>query len=84
MSIAERVLHRRPPMEARAVCPADHFEFSPRFTDGKCPLCGWLPFGGPVTLPWSARIDRFWVMLGALALVSIAMSVLVVLAYMRH
>src|SRR5438034_3892618 len=42
MSIAQRLLPlHRPRAEQRTVCPNDRLLFSPRYTDGVCPLCGW-------------------------------------------
>ena len=67
----------------KAHCPIDDWDFEPRFTDGRCPLCGWRPPGPPVTAPRVARIDWFWPMVALLAVVSVVMGVLVLVAYGR-
>jgi hypothetical protein len=69
--------------EARAICPTDHWAFRPRYTDGRCPLCGWEPPGVIVRLPMSRRIDTFGWMSMALGAVSLIMLLLVLLIYMR-
>ena len=69
--------------EARAICPTDSWAFRPRYTDGRCPLCGWEPPGVIVRLPLSRQIDAFaWTTI-ALALVSVLMLVVVLLVYTR-
>ena len=83
-TIAQRLLPlRRAHPDLRAICPNDRFDFSPRYTDGVCPLCGWHPEEVDTTPPLIARIDRFWIAVGALVVTSIVMGVLVVLAYGR-
>src|SRR5207247_2218819 len=42
---------------AVATCPLDRWTFTPVYTDGECPLCGWQPPGIDATAPWFARID---------------------------
>ena len=65
----------------RARCPLDEWEFDARYTDGVCPLCGWRPPGAPVPAPRAARIDWFWPALAAMAVASVLMGVLVLIAY---
>ena len=74
------ILERAP--EARATCPNDGWTFAPRYTDGRCPLCGWES-DVDVTPPPFAQVDWFWPALIALGVVSVLMGVLVVLAYTR-
>jgi hypothetical protein len=63
----------------RARCPNDDFEFRPYFTEGVCPLCDWsVP--GEVARPWTHTADWAWLMFGALLLVSIAMTIVVLVA----
>ena len=76
-------MSRRQPPEKRAWCPVDDWAFSPRYTDGVCPLCGWRPEGTRAEAPWLATIDWFWPAVGALLVVSVLMGVLVVIAYNR-
>ncbi len=64
-------------------CPADDWEFRPRFTDGACPLCGWRPPGVVDETPLIARIDWFLVALVVLVAVSAVMAVLVGRAWTR-
>ena len=64
-SVKERVLGTGDGVRVR--CEFDDWEFSPRFTDGVCPLCGWRPEGiveGPSLVE---RMDWFLVMLGKAA-----------------
>jgi hypothetical protein len=69
--------------EARAICPVDSWPFRPRYTEGRCPLCGWEPPGTVVRLPLSRRIDTFgWMVMWLLA-VSVVMAVLVAMMYTR-
>jgi hypothetical protein len=62
--------------EVWAHCPADAFEFRPRYTDGACPICGW-PAPDVPPAPWSLRMDWFWPLVATLAVVSIVMGMLV-------
>lgn len=64
-------------------CPEDRFWFRPRYTAGECPLCGEAAPGGAPPPPLLARIDRSWLGVGTLALVSVAMAILVLLMYFR-
>jgi hypothetical protein len=67
--------------EGYVLCPEDAFWFRPAYTDGKCPLCGEVAPGGAPTPPLLARLDRAWLGLAALALVSVGMSALVLVMY---
>ncbi len=69
--------------DVKAICPSDSWVFRPRYTDGRCPLCGWEPPGAVVRLPLSRRVDRFGWMAIALLLVSVLMALLVSLVYAR-
>ena len=69
--------------EASAICPVDSWAFRPRYTDGRCPLCGWEPPGTVVRLPLSRRVDTFGWTTIALGLVSVLMLVVVLLVYTR-
>lgn len=64
-------------------CSVDGFWFRPAYTDGRCPLCGDVVPGGAPPPPLLARVDRAWLGLAALALVSMAMSALVLLMYFK-
>ena len=65
-----------------AHCPVDDWDFSPNFTDGHCPLCGYRP-PGDLPTPQTRRIDWFWPLAGAMLSISVLMAVLVVVAYNR-
>lgn len=61
----------------RAYCDLDSWSFDPRYTDGKCPICGWVAPGAPTAPLWLVLARRFeWEMAGLVAL----MAVLAVLA----
>jgi hypothetical protein len=63
-------------------CPEDRFWFRPSYTEGKCPLCGEVAPGGasPSRL---AGIDRSWLGVGGLALLSLGMLALVLFMYFK-
>lgn len=67
--------------EGYAFCSRDGFWFRPRYTEGRCPLCGDVAPGGAPSPPLLATIDRSWLGLASLALVSVAMSALVLFMY---
>ena len=67
----------------RVRCAFDDWEFSPRYTDGVCPLCGWRPEGVAETLPLVQRLDWFLVTLVVVLVASILMGILVIRAYMQ-
>jgi hypothetical protein len=67
----------------RVRCEFDDWEFSPRFTDGVCPLCGWRPEGIVEETPLVQRLDWFMVMLVAVVIASIVMGILVIHAYLE-
>lgn len=65
----------------RAMCPVDHWEFKPLYTEGACPLCGWAPPAFTYRPPLLHRLEWFWVGLASMALVSIVMLIVVLNAY---
>jgi len=69
--------------EIRSTCPVDDWTFTPRYTDGVCPLCGYQPPGVDAGNGWPGPIDWFWPILGTLVVASLAMAVLVIVAYNR-
>jgi hypothetical protein len=81
---AGRLLARpRARRDGYAFCPEDGYWFSPRYTEGKCPLCGKVAPGGAPPRPLLARIDRSWLELGVLVLESLGMMALVLLMYFK-
>jgi hypothetical protein len=54
---------------ARVRCDADAWSFDPRYTQGRCPICGWEPEGAPRAPRWLAFANRMdWQMIGLWAL----------------
>jgi hypothetical protein len=47
---AKAVARQRAPV--RAYCELDKWSFDPRYTDGRCPICGWVPPGAPSAPAW--------------------------------
>ena len=66
---------------ATLTCPNDNWTFTPKYTDGVCPLCGWKPSDLEFSPPFAARVDWFWPSMIFMLVASVAMGVLVVLAY---
>ena len=58
--------HSKPRMRGRlAHCEADSWNFDPRYTQGKCPICGWAPPGAPDAPMWLKVANRMdWEMFG--------------------
>ena len=53
------------PRPGRAFCEADQWSFDPRYTQGRCPICGWQPPGAAAAPAWLALANRLdWEMLG--------------------
>jgi hypothetical protein len=51
--------------QARAFCVADQWSFDPRYTQGRCPICGWRADRAPTAPRWLALANRLdWEMLG--------------------
>ncbi|HET7420547.1 MAG TPA: hypothetical protein VFL27_09220 [Candidatus Dormibacteraeota bacterium] len=51
----------------RAYCEADRWSFDPRYTQGRCPVCGWRPEGAAPAPTWLAIANRVdWEVLGLL------------------
>jgi hypothetical protein len=70
--IAWKGLRRRPPTVARAYCELDRWSFDPRYTQGRCPICGWAPEGAPTYPRWLVLANRIdWELFGLLVLVDV-------------
>jgi hypothetical protein len=74
---------RRADARARAICPVDSWTFTPLYTNGSCPLCGWKPEGYAYAPPALAPYDRYWGALAGIAGVSVVMCIAVLVAYTR-
>jgi hypothetical protein len=61
---------RRPGRRAaRAYCELDQWAFDPRYTQGRCPICGWAPEGAPTVPAWMGLAQRIdWELFGLLML----------------
>jgi len=60
---------RRLQRHFRAYCELDRWSFDPRYTNGRCPICGWAPDGAPTAPAWlmlARRVD--WEIFGLLVL----------------
>lgn len=56
----------------RAFCAADQWSFDPRYTLGRCPICGWRAEGAPTAPRWLALVNRLdWQMWGLFLLVDV-------------
>jgi hypothetical protein len=60
---------RRPP---RAFCELDGWSFDPRYTEGRCPICGWVAPGAPEAPWWLVLARRFeWEIAGLVVLMAV-------------
>lgn len=62
-------LWRSPRESNRAYCELDKWSFDPRYTNGRCPICGWAPAGAPTAPVWlmvARKVD--WQLFGLFAL----------------
>jgi hypothetical protein len=75
------ILHRRANARAKAICPVDSRAFTPLYTNGECPLCGWKPDAYTYRAPLFAPYDRYWGALGGIVALSAVMAIVVVIAY---
>ena len=61
---------RRKP--SRAFCELDGWSFDPRYTEGRCPICGWVAPGAPEAPWWMILARRFeWEMAGLVLLLAV-------------
>lgn len=71
---------RRADGRARAICPNDAWAFTPLYTDGACPLCGWVPDGYVYSPPFLTPYERYWGGMAGIAAMSVVMCITVVVA----
>ncbi len=74
---------RRADARARAICPVNSWAFSPLYSNGRCPLCGWAPEGYAYAPPLLTPYERYWGMLAGIGAVSLVMCIAVLVAYLR-
>ena len=59
----------------RAHCEVDDWTFDPRYTQGRCLICGWVPEGAPAAPRWLALVNRLdWDMLGLFLLADVLVA----------
>lgn len=64
-----------------AYCEADRWSFDPRYTQGRCPICGWAPEGAPRAPRWLALANRVdWDIVGLLLLTDVLVLVGLIVA----
>lgn len=80
IAMLREMRQRRADRVARAICPGDSWAFTPLYTGGHCPLCGWTPEGYVHTPPPLTRYDRYWAGMAAIAAISVLMLIVVVVA----
>jgi hypothetical protein len=79
--IALNRLRRTRPAAARAYCELDRWSFDPRYTQGRCPICGWAPEGAPNYPRWLLLANRIdWELFGLLMLVDVLVVIGLVVA----
>ncbi|HKV87785.1 MAG TPA: hypothetical protein VJT78_07295 [Candidatus Dormibacteraeota bacterium] len=64
-----------------AYCELDRWRFDPRYTQGRCPICGWTPAGAPDAPRWmrfSRRVD--WELFGLFMLADVLLVLGLVVA----
>ncbi|TMD35282.1 MAG: hypothetical protein E6I81_08765 [Chloroflexi bacterium] len=65
-----------------AYCEADRWKFDPRYTQGRCPICGWKPEGAPNAPRWLAIANRLdWEMLGLFLLADVLVLLGLIVAH---
>lgn len=63
---------RPAPRPARIHCDKDAWSFDPRYTQGRCPICGWAPEGAPTAPRWLSLVNRMdWHMIGLVLLTDV-------------
>ena len=68
-------------MSARAHCELDNWSFDPRYTEGRCPICGWTPPGAPSAPAWLVAARKFeWEITGLVLLLIVLVILGVVVA----
>jgi len=74
-------LRRRTRSAARAYCELDKWAFDPRYTQGRCPICGWRPEGAPAMPAWMVLAQRIdWELFGLLLLADLLLFLGLVVA----
>jgi hypothetical protein len=77
-------LRERPKFKTsgRAYCETDKWSFDPRYTQGKCPICGWAPQGAATAPRWLRIANRMdWEMFGLFIFVDVLVALALVVAH---
>ena len=70
--IALKGMRKTRPAPGRAYCELDRWSFDPRYTQGRCPICGWAPADAPTYPRWMVLANRIdWELAGLLLLVDV-------------
>jgi hypothetical protein len=70
------------PRTVTRYCEKDRWRFDPRYTQGRCPICGWTPEGAPKAPRWLAIANRLdWEMLGLLLLADVLVLLGLIVAH---
>jgi hypothetical protein len=70
--IALKGLRKTRTAAGRAYCELDRWSFDPRYTQGRCPICGWAPGGARAYPRWMVLANRIdWELAGLLLLVDL-------------
>ena len=81
VAVLRSLLGRRADAKARAICPVDSWAFTPLYSNGACPLCGWKPDAYVYKPPLLTPYERYWGALGGIVAVSVVMAIFVIYAY---
>ena len=80
--IARLLVARRPLPPRLFFCEGDGWRFDPRYTQGRCPICGWAPPGAPSMPRWMQLANRVdWELFGLFALADVLVLVGLVVAH---
>ena len=72
-----RMRNRRRPRQT-AYCELDDWTFDPRYTEGRCPICGWVAPNAPNAPTWLILARRFEWQLGGLLALLVVLTLLAV------
>jgi hypothetical protein len=81
------VVRRRSQPNVRVYCKLDRWSFDPRYTNGRCPICGWAPAGAATAPAWlmvARRVDMELLALVGLAILLVVLGLIVAQAAGFH
>ena len=71
-TVAWNAARLRKRQHAGAFCELDSWSFDPRYTGGRCPICGWVAPGAPDAPLWLTLARRFeWELAALVALMAV-------------